>query len=43
MRWRIDIGLLADNVFYREKTFLRQLFFQKAVHPADAWRIGSRA
>ncbi|WP_404278171.1 hypothetical protein [Mesorhizobium sp. IMUNJ 23033] len=43
MRWRIDISLLADNVFYREKTFLRQSFFRKAVRPVDAWRIGSGA
>ncbi len=28
MRERIDTRLLTDNVFYREKTFLRQLFFQ---------------
>jgi hypothetical protein len=27
MRERIDTRLLTDNVFYREKTFLRQLFF----------------
>jgi hypothetical protein len=34
MRGRIDTRLLTDNVFYREKTFLRQLFFQdSAAHP----------
>ncbi|UVK40438.1 hypothetical protein LHFGNBLO_001906 [Mesorhizobium sp. AR10] len=29
MRERIDTRLLTDNVFYREKTFLRQLFFHE--------------
>jgi hypothetical protein len=34
MRGRIDTRLLRGNVFYREKTFLRQLFFQgSAVRP----------
>jgi hypothetical protein len=34
MRERIDTRLLTDNVFYREKTFLRQLFFHdNAVRP----------
>jgi hypothetical protein len=27
----IDTRLLTDNVFYREKTFLRQLFFDEGV------------
>ncbi|MEP6565961.1 MAG: hypothetical protein ABJB10_12550, partial [Mesorhizobium sp.] len=31
MRERIDTRLLTDNVFYREKTFLRQLFFRWGV------------
>jgi hypothetical protein len=34
MRERIDTRLLIDNVFYREKTILRQLFFHAgAVRP----------
>jgi hypothetical protein len=28
---RIDTRLLKDNVFYREKTVLRQLFFRESV------------
>jgi hypothetical protein len=33
MRGRIDTRLLRGNVFYREKTFLRQLFFRRS----SAW------
>ncbi|WP_256751644.1 hypothetical protein [Mesorhizobium sp. Mes31] len=33
MRGRIDTRLLRGNVFYREKTVLRQLFF----HCSSAW------
>jgi hypothetical protein len=32
---RIDTRLITDNVFYREKTFLRQLFFHSSVAPAS--------
>ncbi|WP_146211740.1 hypothetical protein [Mesorhizobium loti] len=31
MRGRIDTRLFKDNVFYREKTVLRQLFFRWGV------------
>ncbi|MDX8437077.1 MULTISPECIES: hypothetical protein [Mesorhizobium] len=30
VRGRIDTRQLMDNVFYREKTFLRQLFFRES-------------
>ncbi|MER8430980.1 hypothetical protein [Mesorhizobium caraganae] len=40
---RIDTRLFPYNVFYREKTFVRQLFFQEeTMHPMDAWVVESR-
>jgi hypothetical protein len=43
VRGRIDTRQLMDNVFYREKTFLRQLFFRGSAALACGAEGTSRA
>ncbi|MER9677836.1 hypothetical protein NKJ23_00585 [Mesorhizobium sp. M0184] len=41
VRERIDTRLLTYNVFYREKTFLRQLFFRQSATRLWMREVGS--